>query len=171
MAGVTGVRPEFIQVTGYELASEAILLAVDPFLVVRMQSSTRADALLLAVSLCLRFLNYLREARKSTSGNECLWMSQKRIAKHDCAISIGEGSSGDCLCQTLTSGNLAKPNRTSPTDTPFLLLPTLRLAASRCFRSERTRIVLGFPLDSRRHPSTARIATKWSTNRSTITAE
>jgi len=43
MAGVTGVRPEFIQVTGYELASEAILSAIVPFLVVRMQSSTQVD--------------------------------------------------------------------------------------------------------------------------------
>ena len=37
MTDVAGVRPEFIQVTGYELASEAIHLAVAPFLVVRLQ--------------------------------------------------------------------------------------------------------------------------------------
>ena len=50
MPDVAGVRPEFIQVTGDELAWEDMLSALGPCLVVRMQSSTRAAALLLAAA-------------------------------------------------------------------------------------------------------------------------
>jgi hypothetical protein len=42
MPDVAGVWPEFIQVTGYKLASEAILLAVVPFLFFRLQIVSRA---------------------------------------------------------------------------------------------------------------------------------
>ncbi len=44
MPDVAGVRPEFIQVTGYELASEAIRLAVIPFLLVRLQFGAERTA-------------------------------------------------------------------------------------------------------------------------------
>lgn len=43
MSDIAGVRTEFIQGAGYELAWEAILLAVVSFLFVRLQSSPRAD--------------------------------------------------------------------------------------------------------------------------------
>jgi hypothetical protein len=45
MPDVAGVRPEFIQVMGYELALEAILLAVVPFLFLSLQIVSRAGCL------------------------------------------------------------------------------------------------------------------------------
>jgi hypothetical protein len=44
---------------------------------------SRADSLLLLVRLHFRFLEQSCEAGKRTSGNECPWVSQKKITEYD----------------------------------------------------------------------------------------
>jgi hypothetical protein len=81
MSDIAGVRAEFIQGAGYELAWEAILLAVVPFLFVRLQSSPERTSLpLLSASSC-DFYSGDALRLKSMSGNECPWMSISRQTK------------------------------------------------------------------------------------------
>jgi hypothetical protein len=70
MSDIAGVRSEFIQTTGYELAREAVLLVffLALFLIVRQQF----------VSLALTFrLNESLQGRKSTSGGNVLECQEK----------------------------------------------------------------------------------------------
>ena len=86
MSDIAGVRAEFIQGAGYELAWEAILLAVVPFLFLRLQSSPERTSLpLLSASSCDFYSGYALRL-KSVSGNECPWMSISRQTKGRLAV-------------------------------------------------------------------------------------
>jgi hypothetical protein len=75
MPDIARVRTQVIQGMGYELASEAILLTVVPFLFVRLQSSAERPLLPpLSASSCDFYSGYALRL-KSISGNECPRMS------------------------------------------------------------------------------------------------
>jgi hypothetical protein len=66
---------EFIEGTGYELTWEVRLFVLLPLLFVGLQSSsTRTERLALTAFLC-DFYSECVLRLKSTSGNECAWMS------------------------------------------------------------------------------------------------
>jgi hypothetical protein len=92
MLGIAGVRTEFVQGTRYKLPSEGTFLTVVPFVFAGLQSSAKAESLLLLVRLHLRFLEQGRDTRKRASGNECPWASQKRIAEHDFGVGVNQWS-------------------------------------------------------------------------------